>query len=349
MTPLLALVAGAFVFLRLPLDSAPAYRPTAPGQAPAVATAPARASAAAPPADVPIVAAEPRVRATRPAPSPPPQGPYHHHPPSSAILQPLAAHDAPVAELLETRLLELEELGLVEATTDVLYLLGAEQQAAAQYAVAAGFYEAFAAQSICDVTCAEQAPALENAVVLHQATGDIAGVLRSADLFEERFANSHPRAATRVALTAAAMDGPGGPQRLERLTRRRLPPAEAIQSTVALAKRLLGTDPSRARRAFRRADRLWHRSGGDWMVTSPGLEPTAWAAELGRTREAVAEARFQEAERRYRAATRRGTAPAGGAAGRGTGRSLGSRKAAALARAPHGGHRASGASPRSGR
>jgi len=297
-TPMLALLVGAFVFLRVPLDSPPHYRAPEAGEAPAIPSVPARAAAAVPVAE--DRSSRPQ-RAARPAESPvvANRGPYHYHSPSDVGLQPLAAHDAPVAVLLEARLDELEDLGAPEATTEVLYLLGAEQQSAFAYDVAAGFYEAFAAQDACDVTCEEQAPALENAIVLHRATGNTEGALRSADLFQERFERSHPRAATRVALAAATLDRQAGAERLERLRRRRLPPAESVQAEVALAQRLRGTDPGRARRAFRRANRLWKRHGGEQMATSPGLGPTAWAAELGRTREAVAEARFFEAERRY--------------------------------------------------
>ena len=303
-TPMLALLAGAFVFLRVPFDTmAPRSYPAASRAGTAIPTAPARASAASPsptfdppgppaPARVPEPTAAPR------------RGPYHYHAPANVTLQPLVAHAAPTAELLEARLAELEDFGSPEATTDVLYLLGAEQQSAGAYRVAAGFYEAFAAQESCDLTCPEQAPALENAIVLHRATGDVEGALRGADLFAERFERSHPREATRVALAAADLDADGGTERLERLRHRHLPPAESVQAEVALARRLARTDPRAARRAFRRADRLWRRFGGDQMATSPGLEPTAWAAELGRTREAVAEARFFEAERRYRAAAR---------------------------------------------
>ncbi|MAQ18308.1 MAG: hypothetical protein CMN30_26365 [Sandaracinus sp.] len=302
-TPLLGLVVGLFVFLRLPLDPARPYHPAggALPAPPALPSAPARAAAAAPPAEAAAARAPHRRASLAPARR---TGRYHPFAPAGASLQPLVAQHGPVADLLETRLDELEDLGLEEASTDVLYLLGAEQQAVAHYAAAAGFYEAFAAQDVCDVTCDERAPALENAVVLHRATGDVAGALRSADLFEARFETSSPRAATRVALTAAALDGRGGQDRLERLRRRRLPPAEAIQTEVALGRRLLPSDPRRARRAFRRAERLWRRSGGEHMATSPGLGPTEWVAELGRTREALAEARFLEAERRYRAAGR---------------------------------------------
>ncbi len=294
---MLALLVGAFVFLRVPLDSPPNYRTPEAGEAPAIPSAPARAAAAVPAEEEPVTAQAPRP-AGPPAPEPH-QDPYYFHPPSDVGLQPLAAHDAPVAELLEARLDELEDLGAPEATTEVLYLLGAEQQSAFAYDVAAGFFEAFAAQEACDVTCEEQAPALENAIVLHRATGNTEGALRSADLFQRRFERSHPRAATRVALAAATLDRRSGAERLEQLRRRRLPPAESVQAEVALGQRLRATDPARARRAFRRANRLWTRHGGEQMATSPGLGPTAWAAELGRTREAVAEARFFEADRRY--------------------------------------------------
>ncbi len=303
---MLALLVGAFVFLRVPLDGPPRHRAPAAGGTPAIPSAPARAAAAVPTEDRP----DDEQPSSRPAgpPAPVDRGPYHYHPPSDIGLQPLAAHDAPVAELLEARLDELEDLGAPEATTEVLYLLGAEQQSAFAYDVAAGFFEAFAAQEACDVTCEEQAPALENAIVLHRATGNTEGALRSADLFERRFERTHPRTATRVALAAATIDRRSGTDRLERLRRRRLPPAEAVQAEVALGKRLRSDDPRRARRAFRRANRLWKRHGGEQMATSPGLGPTAWAAELGRTREAVAEARFFEAERHYER-TRRMTPP----------------------------------------
>jgi len=214
-----------------------------------------------------------------------------------------------LGRLIEDRLATLEDFGDTAAGRDVLFLLGAEHQVVADFARAASFYEAYASHPRAEVctdggeTCTSAAAALENAMLFRRASGQTEEALADADLYARRYASSDPRGATRVALAAAALSSDDARvDRLRALSRRRLPPAEAIQVDVELGEVLWDVDRDAARRAFRRADRLWERAGGAQMARSPGLDSHAWVAELGRTRESLAEARFREAERRYHVA-----------------------------------------------
>lgn len=295
------MVAGATVFLRLPMGFHEAYREGSVGWTDTLPMA-SRARAATPALTDPSVAVRPlrSARAVLPV-----SGPYRFVPPADVTLQPLVAQSRPLATLIEGRLSDLQDFGDGGGTGDVLYLLGAEGQATADYAVAADYFETFALSDECDLTCGERAATLENAIAFRRALGQTSRALHDADRFEARYAAAEPRAATRVAFAAAEM----APEteradRLERLRQRRLPPAEAIQAEVRLGMSLSSSDPARARAAFRRADRIWRTNGGAQMSTSPGLDAAEWLAELSRTREAVAEARFHRADRRFRAAER---------------------------------------------
>ena len=296
------MVAGATVFLRLPMGFHDAYREGSAGWTRTLPMAGARARAAtlAPsdrrPADV---------TSRPPLDVLPVSGPYRFVPPADVSLQPLVAQSRPLATLIEGRLSDLQDFGDGGGSGDVLYLLGADGQATADYAVAADYFETFALSDECELTCGERAATLENAIAFRRALGQTSRALRNADDFEVRYAGTEPRAATRVAFAAAEMtSGVERAERLERLRRRRLPPAEAIQAEVRLGTSLLRTDPARAHASFRRADRIWRSNGGAQMSTSPGLDSAEWIGELSRTREAVAEARFQRAESRFRAAER---------------------------------------------
>lgn len=300
---LVASLAGLTVFLHMPMGSNGNWATTGPA-----VPAGARAAAAAPRQSIPAP------ESARPSRTPITHwaaavavvpGPYLFQPPSAARLQPLVASDVEVADLMEATLRGMEDFGDGGGAGDMMYLLGSRRLSAGGHAAAADYFEAFASSTECEVACSQRAATLENAVVLRQALGQTEIALRNADAFEQQFAQSDPRAATRVALTAVRLSsGEARIARLQRLRRRRLPPAEAIQAEVSLGKALLDESPRRARAAFRRADRLWERHGGAHMPTSPGLDAVQWLAELSRTREALAEARFAMAERRVRAAQR---------------------------------------------
>ncbi len=301
---LAGLVVGLLAFLRAPFDVAPLPSPRWWEPPP-----PPRASASATPERPTLCVEEPRHAPTQPPIFAP--APYRYYGPANAHMHSVSADPTSLGSLVEERLALLEGFGDVTAGRDILFLLGAEQQSVGDFGRAAEFYEAFLAHpraeqcdEIADATspCAVAAQSLENAIVFRRALGNTASALNDADLFEARFAEAHPRAATRVAFAAAEIDSETRLLRLERLQRRRLPPAESVQVEVRLGLTLWDVRRTRARRHFRRAERLWRRHGGAQMAASHGLDATAWIAELGRTREALAESRFVEARRRFRVA-----------------------------------------------
>ena len=223
---------------------------------------------------------------------------------SDVNLHTVASGGPSLAERIDARLDVLEDFGDLSAARDVLLLLGADHQSRGDFANAAEYYEsaqqADGSAPCPGPACDTSAASLENAFLFRRAAGDTERALADAAAFDRHFAHTHPRATTRVLLAASELT-PAERQRaqLRRLTRRRLPPAERIQVLVRLARHERGV---RRRQAYQEAVRVWEQSGGELMATSPGLGPTEWVAELGRAREAVAEAQFARAERRFRAA-----------------------------------------------
>ena len=299
-----AVLIGTTVFLRAPLevrverDRRGAW--FSQSEAPRASAAVAGSSE-----DVPLEFAATRATAAQAARE---RQTYFYFPPTDARLHATAtAAGAPFSELIERRLTTLEDFGDTQAGQDVLFLLGAEHQSVGNFDLASDFYEAYGRRSeFCMAEECDQAVAsLENAFMFRRAAGEDRAAIENAELLATRFAGVDPRAATRVTLAAAELlDGDRRQHRLRRLLSRRLPPAEAIRAQIRLGKTLLGSDPVKARRAFRRAERLWRRSGASQMPTSPGLSPSEWVAELGRTRELLAESRFIDAERQYQRASR---------------------------------------------
>ncbi|MEM9069329.1 MAG: hypothetical protein AAGE52_12520 [Myxococcota bacterium] len=300
---LAGLVVAVVVFLRAPFHDAAPFRTWWPPPKAPIASASVlehERPFATGPANPTVASAPPAVFAL---------SPYWYHPPSDVLLPPVAPAGDSIGGLIEERLSLLEGFGDRAAGRDVLFLIGAQHQSVGDFERAADFYEAFLSHpnaEVCETEngmgCDAAAASLENAIMFRRALGDTERALTNADVFETRFAAQHPRAATRIAFASADLDDEGRVERLRRLTRRRLPPAEAIQAAVRLGKALWSSDRRGAQRAFRRAERIWRVSEGPMMAASPGLEPTAWVAELGRTREALAEARYFEARRRYRVA-----------------------------------------------
>ena len=302
---LCALVVGTIAFLRIPFDSGasvdtPTWQPSAP-----------RAAAAVPQTDPPPVddtMANAPLRAPDVEPIVYAPSPYRDPGIADAWLHPVARDRDALGAMLTDRLHSFEAYGESSAGRDVLFLLGAEHQGVGDFERAADFYEAFLAHpEAADCReggegCRAAAASLENAVVFRRALDQPERALADADLFDTRFAHTHPRAATRVAFAASELDPQGPIARLQRLSRRRLPPAEAIQVDVRLGKALWSRDRRAARVAFRRAERRWSANGRTLMATSPGLDATTWIAELSRTREALAEARLYEARQRARRA-----------------------------------------------
>lgn len=299
-----ALLVGAIAFLRAPFDVGPTptqpntWRPSAPRAAAAVPTEVFAVREGAPiaaPSHEPIVYAP---------------APYRDPGPADVWLHPIANDRSALGAMLTERLASFEAYGESAAGRDVLFLLGAEHQGVGDFGRAADFYEAFLAHpeaADCDEGgegCRAAAASLENAVMFRRALDQPERALANADLFESRFVTTHPRAATRVAFAAADLDPSGPLARLERLSQRRLPPAEAIQVDVRLGKEMWNVDRSAARVAFRRAERRWRVHGRTLMATSPGLDATSWIRELSRTREALAEARLYEARQQFRRANR---------------------------------------------
>lgn len=299
-----ALVVGAIAFLRVPFDFGPtptrpaSWTPTAPRAAAAEPIDPhidehVESARLRPPAHEPIVYAP---------------SPYRYPGDADAQVHGVANDREALGALLSERLASFEAFGEGAAGRDVLFLLGAEHQGVGDFGRAADFYEAFLAHpeaAECEEGgegCRAAAASLENAVVFRRALDQPERALTNADLFESRFAATHPRAATRVAFAASELDPDGPIARLERLASRRLPPAEAIQVDVRLGKALWNVDRGAARVAFRRAERRWRTSGRTLMATSPGLDATTWIGELSRTREALAEARLYEARQQFRRA-----------------------------------------------
>ncbi len=295
-----ALVVALLAFLRAPFDDAPGPRQTGAGgletstnaetwvaawsEIPFVTTPAARAHADDR-TEVPMLWRTPE--------------------PADARLHAVSTSPLGLGTQIEERLTLLESYGDLEAGRDVLMLLGAEHQALGDFGGAAEFFESAVTgdAAVCgeDVArCDAIAASLENAFIFRRALGAHDVALEDASLFEQRFARTHPRASTRIALAASELLGPEArTEALRRLRRRRLPPAEAIQAEVRFAQSARGQERMQA---YRRAERLWERHGGRLMATSPGLSPTEWAAELGRTREAVAEARFERANTLFRRA-----------------------------------------------
>lgn len=293
----LAFVAGVAAFLRLPLHGAPGSLPEWPPQLPALNPPAAHASV---PDDEVVWAPTPNAQARWPAP-PEFSSPFFFVAPARASVQTLAGTDQGIAALIDQRLRDLDDFGNPGARGDTLYLLGIERQRSCDFGAAADYFEAFALQPGEGVAAPEAAASLENAIVYRRALGQDARALAAAERFVEIFGVSHPRATTRVQLEAAAL---GDSAQFRALRRRRLPPAERIQSEVRIGASLWNVSRSEARRAFRRAERTWRRAGGALMARSPGLGDTAWIAELARTREALAEARFAQANQLFRVATR---------------------------------------------
>ena len=261
-----------------------------------------RAEAATPTVPLPIKPSTPTPAPVATAPLVFAPLPYRYYGPSDAQLHTVSVDSRALGRLVEERLTMLEGFGDRAAGRDVLFLIGAEHQAVGDFARAADFYEAFLTDvEVCEQgrQCDAAATSLENAMVFRRALGDREAAIADADTFESRFVLTHPRAATRVSLAAADI-ADDRVARLERLRTRRLPPAEMIQVEVRLGKTLWSENRPAARAAFRRAERTWSRSGGPQMAISPGLDATTWIAELGRTREALADARLHEARRHYR-------------------------------------------------
>lgn len=227
--------------------------------------------------------------------------PFFFVPPARASIQALAGTNRGIAALIDERLRDLDNFGNPGARGDTLYLLGVERQRTGDFGPAADYFEAFALMPGEGVAAPEAAASMENAIVYRRALGQNERALAAVERFVELFGASHPRATTRVQLEATALGGVG---HFEALRARRLPPAERIQSEVRLGTALWSEDRTEARRAYRRAERTWRRAGGALMARSPGLGDTAWIAELARTREALAEARFVQANRLFQVATR---------------------------------------------
>ena len=291
----LALVLGVAAFLRLPLHGAPeGSLPEWPPHIPALETPAAHASVP----DEEPQASNQLQSWQQPAAY---AGPFLYVPPAGATLRALAGADHGIAGLIDARLRDLDDFGNEGARADTLYLLGIERQRTCDFGAAADYFEAFALQPSGGVAAPDAAASLENAIVYRRALGQDERALAAVKRFVELFGVSHPRAATRVQLEGAAL---GEQAHFDSLRRRRLPPAERIQAEVRIGTMLWDTDRRGARRSFRRAERTWRRAGGALMARSPGLGDTAWIAELARTREALAEARFVQANRLFHVATR---------------------------------------------
>lgn len=291
----LAFVMGVAAFLRLPLHGPPeGSLPDWPPQIPPMEPSPAYASV---PDEEPL----PLVRTMRREPAAS-SAPFFYVPPARARVQGLVGTDRVIAALIDERLRDLDNFGNPGARGDTLYLLGIERQRGADFGAAADYFEAFALRPGEGVAAPEAAASLENAIVYRRALGQDSRALAAVERFVDLFGATHPRATTRVQLEAAAL---GEREHLVALRARRLPPAERIQSEVRLGTTLWDEDRREARRAYRRAERTWRRAGGGLMARSPGLGDAAWVAELARTREALAEARFVQANSLFHVATRR--------------------------------------------
>jgi len=205
-------------------------------------------------------------------------------------------------------------------TGDVLFLLGAEAQAHADYAAAADYYEAFAAGQpdgaslACSGAdresggCPDAARALENAILFRRSLGQNERALEDAALFEVRYGDTRVADAARVSMHAGAIhrtahglaDAVAHYDQHVRRYERHVSPGAAIRALVALGRaRWDAGDRRRATSAFRRALVSWQRGDASAVATQPDDDAEPDGAEFARTLEAVAEAGFHLAEVRY--------------------------------------------------
>lgn len=331
------MAAAVTVFLRLPLDLPPTRRPT-PARAVATAATPSAVRAMAPtgperPAErapalrrQPTVAREALPRLDAPVDA----SGYHAAPPSALRLprawtcvrrgQPLPCQTRPAGRPglrgtagapgpldADGAPALLDTLGAAPAET--LSLLAARQHALGDFDRAADLYEAVgwhadgAAEAPCP-GCASPHEALEAAILLRQSLGQRDRALQAAARYDELYRRRRPGDAARIGMHAARLEATpeDAAARYEALLSthgEHVTPSLAIQARVSLGRaRWASADPRAAARAFADADRLWRRAGGSQMAAPTDVDASQWPAELGRTRDAVAEARFHLAERR---------------------------------------------------
>jgi hypothetical protein len=320
-------VAASFAFLALPLDlaldaPAPRARPTLASASSTELAIDARTVSVPTPS-----AQEPRHprRARRVEPPddlsllpPPPTAPL----PAIVALAPGLHADLDVAPCALTRIDgSIANVIAREGTAgDVLYMLGTERQLTADFASAADYYEAFAlhapeadgascsAEERASGSCAEAPRALERAIAFRSALGETDRAVELASRYVEAYGETRVADAARVSLeagrflsdagraTAAARHYRHHTQRFVRHVR----PAEAVHAWVERGRaELVAGERQWAARSFRRALLEWRRGSADDVAVALEPEGDERGAEFARALEAVAEAGYHLAERRY--------------------------------------------------
>ncbi|MBX3274725.1 MAG: hypothetical protein KF729_30945 [Sandaracinaceae bacterium] len=192
-----------------------------------------------------------------------------------------------------------------------LALIGANYHALAIYELAADWYERYAREGEpCDPSaapgpCPDAADALRHAVTFRLGLGQRAEALAGAELFQRRFARAHPALAAAVsydvgALFERAEDWPRLVEHYRAFLRRHgrhASVARRAAAHVAIARGLIRQGQrDAASRDLAAAAALY--AGAQDAIRAMALPPEAEAVERYALRDAVAEARYEQAEGR---------------------------------------------------